>query len=73
MGVGCLFCSHFLDRGIAAENVGHKVVTLIGIIRKEDSLAKHGIKLILVAFEHCSLNPIGLLHNLMDVMRVLRP
>jgi glycosyltransferase involved in cell wall biosynthesis len=72
IGVDWFFYSHFLDRAIAAKEAGYDVVVLTGVTREDDPLAKHGIKLIPIEFERRSLNPIGLLRNLMDVMRVLR-
>lgn len=72
IGVDWFFYSHFLDRAIAAKQAGYDVVVLTGLTRTDDPLAEHGIKLVGIPFERRSLNPFGLLRNLVDVRRVLK-
>lgn len=72
IGVDWFFYSHFLDRAIAAKQAGYDVVVLTGLTRADDPLAEHGIKLVGIPFERRSLNPFGLLRNLVDVRRVLK-
>ena len=72
IGVDWFFYSHFLGRAIAAKEAGYEVVVLTGLTRPDDPLAQHGIKLIGIPFERRSLNPIGLMRNLVDVIRVLK-
>ena len=72
IGVDWFFYSHFLDRALAAKTTGYDVVVLTGVTRQDDPLAEHGIKLIAIPFERRSLNPLGLLRNLIDVRRVLK-
>ena len=72
IGVDWFFYSHFLDRAIAAKEAGYDVVVLTGITRDDDPLSQHGIKLIGIPFERRSLNPIGLIRNLVDVTRILK-
>jgi|AntAceMinimDraft_1070359.scaffolds.fasta_scaffold01043_7 glycosyltransferase involved in cell wall biosynthesis len=72
ISVDWFFYSHFLDRAIAAKEAGYEVVVLTGITREDNPLAEYGIKLIGIPFERRSLNPIGLLRNLIDVCRVLK-
>lgn len=72
IGVDWFFYSHFLDRAIAAKQAGYEVVVLTGLTRADDPLAEYGIKLIGIPFERRSLNPFGLLRNLVDVRRVLK-
>lgn len=72
IGVDWFFYSHFLDRAIAAKEAGYDVVVLTGITRDDDLLSQHGIKLIGIPIERRSLNPIGLIRNLVDVTRVLK-
>ena len=72
IGVDWFFYSHFLDRAIAAKEAGYDVVVLTGITRQDSPLTQHGIKLIGISFERRSMNPMGLLRNLVDVVRVLK-
>lgn len=72
IGVDWFFYSHFLERAIAAKKSGYDVVVLTGLTRSDDPLAEYGIKLIGIPFERRSLNPLGLLRNLIDVLRVLK-
>ena len=72
IGVDWFFYSHFLDRAIAAKKAGYNVVVLTGVTRPDDPLAEHGVKLIGIPFERRSLNPIGLVRNLVDVIRILK-
>jgi len=72
IGVDWFFYSHFLDRAIAAKKAGYDVTVLTGTTRDDDPLAKNGIKLIAIPFERRSLNPLSVIRNLMDVIRVLR-
>jgi len=72
IGVDWFFYSHFLDRAIAAKEAGYDVVVLTGLTREDDPLTKYGIKLIGIPFERRSMNPLGLIRNLVDVIRVLK-
>ena len=72
IGVDWFFYSHFLDRAIAAKEAGYDVVVLTGLTRQDDPLAQHGIRLIGIPFERRSLNPIGLLRNLFNVIQVIK-
>ena len=72
IGVDWFFYSHFLDRAIAAKAAGFDVVVVTGLTRSDDPLAQYGIKLIGIPFERRSLNPIGLMRNLVDIIRVLK-
>jgi glycosyltransferase involved in cell wall biosynthesis len=72
IGVDWFFYSHFLDRAIAAKDAGYDVVVVTGLTRADDPLAQHGIKLIGIPLERRSMNPFGLMRNLVDVVRVLR-
>lgn len=72
IGVDWFFYSHFLDRAIAAKEAGYDVVVLTGVTRQDSPLTQHGIKLIGIPFERRSMNPIGLLRNFLDVIRVLK-
>jgi glycosyltransferase involved in cell wall biosynthesis len=72
IGVVWFFYSHFLDRAIAAKAAGFDVVVVTGLTRSDDPLAQYGIKLIGIPFERRSLNPIGLIRNLLDIIQVLK-
>jgi glycosyltransferase involved in cell wall biosynthesis len=72
IGVDWFFYSHFLDRAIAAKEQGYDVVVLTGLTRDDDPLAEHGIKLIGIPFERRSMNPLGLMRNLVNVIRILK-
>jgi glycosyltransferase involved in cell wall biosynthesis len=72
IGVDWFFYSHFLERAIAAKAAGFDVVVVTGLTRSDDPLAQYGIKLIGIPFERRSLNPIGLIRNLLDIIQVLK-
>lgn len=72
IGVDWFFYSHFLDRALAAKAAGYEVVVVTGVTRSNDPLATHGIKLIGIPLKRRSLNPLGLLQNLRQLIGVLK-
>lgn len=72
VGVDWFFHSHFLDRALAAKQAGYRVVVLTQSTSAHNPFAEHGIDLIDISFQRRSLNPIGLIRNLLDIRRVLK-
>jgi len=72
VGADWFFYSHFLERAIAAKRAGYHVVVMTQVSGQDNPLAEHGVDLIAIPFQRRSLNPIGLIRNLLDVWRVLK-
>ena len=51
------FCSHFLERALAAQKAGYSIFVLSRISLKKDILDKHGMQFIAVPFKRKSTNP----------------
>ena len=51
------FCSHFLERALAAKKAGYSIFVLSRISLKKDILENYGIKFIAVQFNRKSINP----------------
>ncbi len=61
------FCSHFLERALAAKKAGYTIFVLSRISLKKDILDNYGIKFISVPFNRKSINPI---YELFMILRI---
>jgi glycosyltransferase involved in cell wall biosynthesis len=70
------FCSHFLDRAIAAKNAGYEVSVLTRINKHAQIILDHGFNLIPLVIERSKINPfneISLIKKLVTLYRQERP
>jgi glycosyltransferase involved in cell wall biosynthesis len=66
------FCSHFMERAIAAQRVGYDVTVLTHIKDFEDEIRAAGLSLIPIDIRRRSLNPIREIATILQVARVYR-
>lgn len=66
------FCSHFLDRAIAARAEGYEVVVITRVRRHGNRITEAGLRLLPLEFERRSLNPFSALLALWKVARIYR-
>ena len=62
------FCSHFLDRAIAAKKAGYSIFVISRISLEKNTLDKYGIKFIPVPFDRKSIN---LLYEFNILIRII--
>jgi len=70
------FCSHFLDRAVAAQQAGFQVSVLTRVNKHGQTILDNGINLIPLEFERSKINPlreISLLKSLASLYRRERP
>jgi len=70
------FCSHFLDRAVAAQQAGFQVSVLTRVNRHGQTILDNGINLIPLVFERSKINPlreISLIKGLVSLYRQERP
>lgn len=70
------FCSHFLDRAVAAQQAGFQVSVLTRVNRHGQTILDNGINLIPLEFERSKLNPLremSLIKGLVSLYRRERP
>jgi glycosyltransferase involved in cell wall biosynthesis len=70
--VDWFFCSHFMDRALAAREAGYEVCVLTSAGLHREAIEKAGLRLIPLDIDRRSLNPVGALHTLWQLVRVLR-
>jgi len=64
------FCSHFIERAVAARNAGYAVVVVTRERRHGEQIRSAGLKLVPIGFERQSINPFGELRLLSDICRI---
>jgi glycosyltransferase involved in cell wall biosynthesis len=64
------FCSHFIERAVAARHAGYEVVVVTREKNHGDYIRKAGIKLIPVDFERRSINPLRDLSMLQSIYNI---
>lgn len=70
------FCSHFLDRAVAAQQAGFQVSVLTRVNKHGQAILDNGINLIPLEFERSKINPlreISLIKGLVSLYRRERP
>jgi glycosyltransferase involved in cell wall biosynthesis len=72
ISVDWFFCSHFLDRAIAAKAEGYEVVVITRVRRHGRMITEAGLKLIPLEFERRNLNPFNELLALWKIARLYR-
>ena len=64
------FCSHFIERAVAAREAGYEVVVVTREHRHGAQIRNAGLKLIPIGFERRSINPLGEMQLLSDIYRI---
>jgi len=70
--VDWFFCSHFMDRALAARDGGYEVCVLTSAGLHRETIEKAGLRLIPLDIDRRSLNPVGTLHTLCQLVHVMR-
>lgn len=70
--VDWFFCSHFLDRAVAARDAGYDVMVVTRVEHDGQRIVEHGLRLIPIDIDRRSLNPFGALGALWQVLRIYR-
>jgi glycosyltransferase involved in cell wall biosynthesis len=70
--VDWFFCSHFLDRAIAAKNVGFDVLVLTDVQLHGEIIKSAGLNLIPIHIDRRSLNPFAAVLTLFRVVNIYR-
>lgn len=68
VSVDWFFCSHFLDRAIAARDDGYEVVVLTNVDRHGEVIRNAGLRLLPLPLSRSSLNPLA---GLMALVRIV--
>lgn len=66
------FCSHFIERAVAARDDGWDVVVLTHFNQSAGAIAARGIRPVGLGFDRRGLNPLAELGTVLDVWRVMR-
>jgi len=72
VSVDWFFCSHFLERAMAARNAGYDVVVVTDIGEHGDRITRAGLRPIHLKLDRRSVNPILGLMTLIKLIRILR-
>lgn len=70
--VDWFFCSHFLDRAVAAKQAGYEVVVLTSVGQHGEQVMSEGLRLVPFDIDRRSLNPIAALLALWRLVQVYR-
>jgi len=70
--VDWFFCSHFIERAKAARRAGCDVVVLTQVDRHRSVIEEAGLRLIPLVIDRRSLNPLGALKTLFQLVQVFR-
>ena len=66
------FCSHFLERALAAQKAGYSIIVLSRISLKKDILENYGIKFISIPFRRKSINPFYEIYVLLKIILIYK-
>ena len=66
------FCSHFLDRAIAAKAAGYDIAVMTHVTAHADAIRDRGVRLLPWSLDRGSLDPRREIRALVDVVRALR-
>lgn len=72
VAVDWFFCSHFLDRAVAAKRNGYEVVVLTHTDRHKETIENVGLRVIHLTIDRRSLNPFSSLRTLWQLIDVFR-
>ncbi len=70
--VDWFFCSHFLERAVAAREAGYEVLIITNVDRHGDVIRNAGLRLVHLAISRRSLNPFGALLTLLRIVKIYR-
>lgn len=70
--VDWFFCSHFLERAMAARKAGYDVAVLTHVNQHRSTIEAAGLRLIPLSIDRRSLNPIATLRTLWQLIAVFR-
>lgn len=70
--VDWFFCSHFLERAMAAREAGYEVTVLTHVSQHRSTIETAGLRLIPLSIDRRSLNPIATLRTLWQLIAVFR-
>ncbi|GBG13303.1 uncharacterized protein NMK_0849 [Novimethylophilus kurashikiensis] len=68
--VDWFFCSHFLERAIAAKNCGYDVLVITNVDQHGDRIKNAGLRLIHLKIERRSLNPFTSVKNIYSITKI---
>lgn len=66
------FCSHFIERAVAAQKAGYEVVVVTGINKHRSIIEAAGLRLIPLSIDRRSLNPFAALGTLSQLIKIFR-
>ncbi|MFA7268815.1 MAG: glycosyltransferase family 4 protein [Sterolibacterium sp.] len=66
------FCSHFLDRAVAARTAGYRVSVATRVDRHGERITAHGLGLIPLRLERRGINPLRELRAVAELLRIYR-
>jgi len=66
------FCSHFIDRAVAAKDAGYEVLVLTRVRDRGEEILRNGLSLIPIDISRHGLNPLGELLTIWRVYRIYR-
>lgn len=72
VAVDWFFCSHFLERALAAREAGFEVLVLTHVDRHGPRIEAAGLRLIALDIDRRSLNPLDAAKTLLALMRIYR-
>lgn len=68
--VDWFFCSHFLERAVAAKNVGYEVIVITHIQNERERLERLGLRVIALDMGRRSLNPLAALKTIQRLVSI---
>lgn len=66
------FCSHFMERALAAQQAGYEVVVLTQVFQHSDKITQRGLRLIPLKLNRRSLNPFSTFKSLLQIFMIYR-
>lgn len=72
VAVDWFFCSHFLERAIAAKDAGYDVTVITHVKRHGKVIESSGLRVIPLHIDRRSLNPVVALNTLWELIKILR-
>jgi glycosyltransferase involved in cell wall biosynthesis len=70
--VDWFFCSHFIDRAVAAREAGYEVVVVTHVDRHRDLITNVGLRLLPLQVSRSSLNPLQAIAALLQLIRIYK-
>ena len=72
VAVDWFFCSHFIERAKAAQRAGYEVVVVTHVAQHRAAIEAVGLRVISLAIDRRSLNPLAALLTLLQLVRIFR-